>query len=293
MILIESDSSNPQISTSKILSAISEHASSTALILLPGIQYYSGQYFDIETITRHAHGQRIPIGWDCAHAAGNVDLKLHDWDVDFAAWCTYKYLNAGPGAIGAIFVNRRHSQVNMTAPYADERFRPRLAGWWGADKSTRFRMDNNFHPRSGAAGYQLSNPSALDLASLTASLQVFSSTSMSAVRAKSVQLTSYLEHLLLSDPSSAHYHLITPREPSARGAQISVKLDSDLLDSVMQHLERHGVVVDERKPDVIRVAPAPLYNTFLDCWTFVETFREAIEEALQKRKRKRDGLDQE
>lgn len=286
MICIEPDVRNAEISTSKILNTISQHASSTALILLPGIQYYTGQYFDIPTITAHAHAHSLPIGWDCAHAAGNVDLQLHAWDVDFAAWCTYKYLNAGPGAIGAIFVNRRHGLVDMDAASPSERFRPRLSGWWGADKATRFRMDNRFHPRPGAAGYQVSNPSALDLASLTASLQVFSQTSIAALRAKSLRLTAYLERLLLTpSPLSKHYHIITPPDPAARGAQLSVKLDSDLLDPVMQYLQREGVVVDERRPDVIRVAPAPLYNTFVDCWVFMQVFREAMAEGLKSRER--------
>ncbi|KAL9625754.1 MAG: hypothetical protein Q9160_000074 [Pyrenula sp. 1 TL-2023] len=284
MICIEPDAQSSQISTSKILDTISQHASSTALVLLPGIQYYTGQYFDIPTITAHAHAHSLPIGWDCAHAAGNVDLQLHAWDVDFAAWCTYKYLNAGPGAIGAIFVNRRHGLVDMDAASPADRFRPRLSGWWGADKTTRFRMDNNFHPRPGAAGYQVSNPSALDLTALIASLQVFSQTSIADLRAKSLKLTAYLERLLLApSPVSMRYHIITPQDPAARGAQLSVKIDSDLLDPVMKYLEREGVVVDERKPDVIRVAPAPSYNTFVDCWDFVQVFRRAIQEGLSGR----------
>ena len=143
MIVLGPDDSKQTISTERILSAISKHAASTALILLPGIQFYTGQYFDIEKITKHAHSHGIPIGWDCAHAAGNVDLKLHDWDVDFAAWCNYKYVNGGPGAIGAIFVHDKHGQVNMDAKEPAERFRPRWCGWWGADKASRFEMDNS------------------------------------------------------------------------------------------------------------------------------------------------------
>lgn len=302
MILIEpSDRSNPQLTTFQILSTISTHASSTTLVLLPGIQYYTGQYFDIPAITRHAHSHGIAIGWDCAHAAGNVDLRLHDWDVDFAAWCTYKYLNAGPGAIAGLFVHRRHGLVNMDASASPDpettnskssnnRFRPRLTGWWGAEKSTRFQMNNDiFHPRPGAAGYQLSNPSALDLTSLTASLQVFSLTTMPDLRAKSLRLTAYLERLLLSDPlySEGHYRIITPFDPAARGAQLSIRLDEGLLEGVMRWLEREGVVVDERKPDVVRVAPAPLFNTFVDCWGFVEVWRGAVGDAMRERERDR------
>ena len=143
MILIQPTTPEGSISTERILDTIDQYASEMALILLPGVQFYTGQYFDIETITRHARSKGILIGWDCAHAAGNVDLRLHDWDVDFAAWCTYKYLNCGPGAIAAIFVHDKHGKVDMQA---EESFRPRLCGWWGADKETRFQMVNSKCP---------------------------------------------------------------------------------------------------------------------------------------------------
>lgn len=140
MVLIEPDRAEGTISTEHVLETIDNHASETALILLPGIQFYTGQYFDMRTITKHAHSKGILIGWDCAHAAGNVDLKLHDWDVDFAVWCNYKYLNSGPGAIAAIFVHEKHGRVDLEA---EETYRPRLCGWWGADKETRFQMENS------------------------------------------------------------------------------------------------------------------------------------------------------
>lgn len=144
MILIEpEDPRNPLLSTEKIISVINAHAASTALILLPAIQYYTGQYFDIAKITAHAHSKNIAIGWDCAHAAGNVELKLHDWNVDFAAWCTYKYLNSGPGAMGALFVHERHGIVDTNTSLGGPGYRPRLSGWWGGDKDTRFEMDNS------------------------------------------------------------------------------------------------------------------------------------------------------
>lgn len=143
MIMIDPENSMCTLTTEQIVRTIEAHADDTALVLLPAVQFYTGQYLDIATITSHAHSRGIPIGWDCAHAAGNVELKLHDWDVDFAVWCNYKYLNSGPGAIGALFVHERHGRVEMDAPRREDRYRPRLCGWWGADKQTRFEMDNS------------------------------------------------------------------------------------------------------------------------------------------------------
>jgi len=284
MILAEPPSSSrPILSTSAILDLISTHATSTALILLPAVQFYTGQYFDIARITAHAHSHGIPIGWDCAHAVGNVDLKLHDWNVDFAAWCTYKYLNSGPGAIAGLFVHEKHGKVDMNNTH--EPFTPRLSGWWGADKDTRFQMTNEFVPRQGAAGFQLSNPSALDLAANTASLEIFHMTSMAALRQKSTALTTYLEILLLHYPAEQDdrpFEIISPSNPEERGAQLSIRLKHGLLDEVLKYLQEHGVVTDERKPDVIRVAPAPLYNSYVDVWVFVEVFFEGIKEAMAK-----------
>ncbi|EXJ81033.1 kynureninase 1 [Capronia epimyces CBS 606.96] len=280
MVLLEpADARFPTLPTEQILQTIDHHASELALILLPGIQFYTGQYFDIQTITAHAHSHGILIGWDCAHAAGNVDLKLHDWDVDFAAWCNYKYLNSGPGAMAGIFVNERFGNVDMESPA--EKFWPRLTGWWGDDKSSRFQMTNKFVPRPGAAGYQVSNPSALDLAAVVASLQVFNETSMEQLRERSVRLTLYLEQLLdaMALRKPGVFDIITPRNPRARGAQLSIRLAPGLLDTVLEHLEREGVVVDERKPDVIRVAPAPLYNSFTDVLRFSQILEAALEKA--------------
>ncbi|KAI9761798.1 MAG: Kynureninase (L-kynurenine hydrolase) [Candelina submexicana] len=304
MILIEPTSlDDATISTERICSVIDEHASTTALILLPGIQYYTGQYFDMAKITAHAHEREVLIGWDLAHAAGNVDVKLHDWNVDFAAWCNYKYVNSGPGAIGAIFVHERHGKVDMDKKDQGELgYTPRLSGWWGGDKSTRFRMENStlfvlrslpadhltvfpaFVPIPGAAGFQVSNPSALDLSAVIASLEIFNMTSMSAIRQKSVHLTGWLEYLLQTKQSSGPdqevlYNIITPSKPEERGGQLSVRLRAGLLDTVMKELEENGVVVDERKPDVVRVAPAPLYNTFVEVWEFAQIFCKACEVA--------------
>ncbi|KAH7393470.1 kynureninase [Cadophora sp. MPI-SDFR-AT-0126] len=284
LITIEAPSQpQPPLSTSHILSIIKEHGPTTAILLLPGIQYYTGQYLDIPTITDAAHEAGIFVIWDLAHAVGNVPLQLHDWNVDAAVWCSYKYLNAGPGAAGGLFVHENNSQV-ATRGSGKKVFTNRLSGWWGSDKSSRFAMDNKFVPIPGAAGFQLSNPSILDITSLTASLEVFAlAGGIGPLRAKSLQLTSHLETLLLNMPAYTknQFEIITPKEPEARGAQLSLKLQPGLLDKVMEGLEERGVVVDERRPDVIRVAPAPLYNTFRDCWDFVTAFGEALDDALK------------
>lgn len=282
MVMIEPPSfDNPIISTEQILSTIDQHAESTALLLLPGIQFYTGQYFDIKTITAYAQSKGILVCWDLAHAAGNVPLRLHDWNVDFAAWCNYKYLNSGPGAIAGLFVHERHGKAHdISSPS----FRNRLSGWWGSEKSSRFAMNNNFAPMAGAAGFQVSNPSALDITALGASLEVYEMTTMDALRKKSLQLTNYLEQLLLEGvPGEQLFGIITPSDPAQRGAQLSVRLESGLLDVVMEELERNGVVVDERRPDVIRVAPAPLYNSFTDVWEFVKVFKAALVVAKRAR----------
>ncbi|KAJ9607778.1 Kynureninase (L-kynurenine hydrolase) [Cladophialophora chaetospira] len=278
MILLEpADEKYPILPTKQILDTIDEHADELALILLPGIQFYTGQYFDIPLITKHAHSKGILIGWDLAHAAGNVDIQLHEWDVDFACWCTYKYLNAGPGAIGGIFVNEKYGRVEMDKE-TGQRYWPRLTGWWGDDKSGRFQMTNKFVPRPGAAGYQLSNPSALDITALIASLQVFDETSMRELRQRSLRLTAYLEKLLeeVAQRKPNQFDIITPRNPEERGAQLSIRLAPGLLDHVLEHLENNGVVIDERKPDVIRVAPAPLYNSFADVFRFGLVLEKAL-----------------
>jgi kynureninase len=283
---------------------ISQHAATTALVLLPGIQFYSGQFFDIELITRHCQSLDITVGWDLAHAVGNVPLKLHDWNVDFAAWCNYKYMNGGPGVIGGLFVHERHGKVEQVsttqtdstnggndAVSVDGRptynnqtrlvYKPRLSGWWGSDKSSRFRMENEFVPIDGASGFQLSNPSALDMTSVMASLDVFSMTTMDSLRQRSLRLTGYLEaRLLRYEGGEPPYTIITPANPAERGAQLSVLLKPGLLDNVLHYIEECGVVVDERKPDVLRIAPAPLYNSFHDIHRFIISFHEACRRAI-------------
>ena len=215
-----------------------------------------------------------------------MPLRLHDWDVDAAAWCSYKYLNSGPGSIGGLFVHERNSRV-PDAP-KEEEYGNRFAGWWGNPKPTRFAMATvpGFRPAPGAAGFQLSNPSILDTTSLCSSLEVFElAGGLGPIREKSLRITAFLEEILLDEAGilgadeRALFRVITPRDPAQRGAQLSLMLKDGLLAGVMRELEERGVVVDERKPDVIRVAPAPLYNTYGECVEFVVAFGEALKVA--------------
>jgi len=241
---------------------------SIALVLLPGVQYYSGEAFDIAAIARLAHAHGCVAGFDLAHAAGNLVLRLHDWDVDFAVWCTYKYLNSGPGSVGGCFVHERHGT---------RRDLPRLAGWWGHDKASRFRMEAGFRPIPGAEGWQLSNPPILSLAAIRASLDVFMEAGgMEPLREKSVRLTGYLEWLLGREVGDS-IEILTPRNPSRRGCQLSLRVKSKTPGrTVFERLEAAGVTDDWREPDVIRVAPVPLYNRYEEVWRFVEILREAL-----------------
>ncbi|KAL4895579.1 kynureninase 2 [Aspergillus ambiguus] len=279
MILIGPEKGEYEISTDKILSYIDQHAEDAALLLLPGIQYYTGQFFDIPKITAYAKARNLVVGWDLAHAYGNVELNLHDWDVDFAAWCTYKYGNAGPGAMAGLFVHEKHGHVDYSDGEDSPKFRHRLTGWYGGDRSVRFKMDNKFKPIPGAGGFQISNPSAIDLSSLCAALSVFDQTSVSELRKKSVKMTAYLEHLLLKDTTeeSRPFRIITPESPEARGAQLSLLLKPGLLQGVSERLQNAGVICDKREPGVVRVAPVPLYNTYSEVWAFVQEFRAALQ----------------
>ncbi|KAI9014146.1 pyridoxal phosphate-dependent transferase [Hyaloraphidium curvatum] len=251
-----------------IVSFLRAHGDSIALVLIGGVHYYSGQAFDMERITAAAHEMGCVVGFDLAHAVGNIELKLHDWDVDFACWCTYKYLNSGPGGIAGAFVHERHSGGR----------RPRLAGWWGHDKTTRFDMGADFSALPGAAGYQLSNPSVLATTSLLGSLNVFERTSMADLRAKSLLLTGYLELLIDEWTSPEDCVIITPREPSRRGCQISLKFLRRPVEPVFDALTAKGVVCDVRTPDVIRISPAPLYNRFADVFAFAVALRDVLAE---------------
>ncbi len=215
-------------------------------------------------IARLGHEKGCVVGFDLAHAAGNVPLALHDWDVDFAVWCTYKYLNSGPGSVAGCFVHARH---------AKDAALPRFTGWWGQDKAIRFEMGPDFRPIDGAEGWQISNPPILSLAAIRASLEVFREAGyMSPLREKSILLTGYLEWLLDEELAGA-VELITPRDASARGCQLSLNVLGGAGRALFEGLEAAGVTCDWRDPDVIRVAPTPLYNSFEDCHRFVETLK--------------------
>jgi kynureninase len=264
--LIELDADEPggALSMSAIERALAIHGRRIALVLLPGVQYLTGQAFDIRETTRLAHAQGCTIGFDCAHAAGNIDLHLHDDDCDFAAWCSYKYLNSGPGAVAGAFVHARHALARL----------PRFEGWWGRDQATRFEMRPEFDPTPGADGWQLSNPPILALAPLRVSLELFQRAGMQRLRAKSRRLTAYLAWLIETRLGDV-LEILTPREPERRGAQLSVRMRAgrDAGRSLFDHLVAHGVLGDWREPGVMRIAPAPLYNTFADCLRYAEAVK--------------------
>lgn len=254
--------------TEDILSAIENAGESLSLVLLGAVQYYTGQFFEIEPITAATHRVGAVAGFDLAHAAGNVPLNLHRDGVDFAVWCGYKYLNSGPGGIAGIFVHERHSK-NFTLP--------RFSGWWGHDEKKRFKMEKTYVPMTGADGWQLSNFPVLAGAAQLASLKVFDQAGMARLRKKSVALTGYLEFLLLcTDGYGEKFRLLTPDDPDQRGCQLSIEVFKNGIKCFRQ-LTREGVVADWRVPSVIRVAPVPLYNSFEDVFRFVGIFRKALE----------------
>jgi kynureninase len=244
---------------------IEREAESLALILLGGVNYATGQVFDMATITELGQRKGCLVGFDLAHAAGNIPLSLHDWGPDFAVWCSYKYLNGGPGCVAGCFVHERHAQAWDL---------PRFAGWWGHDEGTRFLMGPDFHPMRGAEGWQLSNPPILALAPLRASIEIFSEVGMERLRAKSVQLTGYLESLL-QQKAGSRFSVITPHDPERRGAQLSIRLPHGGR-ALCEGLGAQGVIGDWREPDTFRIAAVPLYNSFHDVYRFAEKFFAAL-----------------
>jgi len=248
-----------------ILATLEREGPSIALVMLGGVNYATGQAFDMDAIAKAAHRQGCAVGFDLAHAAGNIPLSMHDWNADFAVWCTYKYLNGGPGCVGGCFVHQRHARDTTL---------PRFAGWWGHDEQTRFRMGPDFHPMSGAEGWQLSNAPILSMAALRASLDIFSEAGMPALRAKSESLTGYME-FLLDRQASPKFSIITPRDPAQRGAQLSLRIAQNAR-GVCGRLGEQGVFCDFREPDILRAAPVPLYNSYADVYLFVEEFTTVI-----------------
>jgi len=248
-------------STNDILKIIEENGEEIALVMLPGIQYETGQLFDMEKITAAAHKKGCFVGWDLAHAIGNVELKLHDWEVDFACWCSYKYLNAGPGGIGGFFLHEKHA-------YNQEI--PRLGGWWAQNLSTRFQFQAPWDPIPGASGFRNSNPCVLAVVSLYSSLEIFVRAGMSKFRKKSLLLTGYLEILIKTLQDQGYFKIVTPTDPSQRGCQLSLRFNrTEDVKELEEKLRDEGVICDVRGVNM-RVAPIPLYNTFSEVRDFVD-----------------------
>ena len=245
-----------------ILAAIAEAGESLAVVMLGGVNYYTGQFFDLKRITDAAHRVGAYAGYDLAHAVGNLPLQLHDWHVDFACWCSYKYLNSGPGGVGGAFVHEHHGNNPKIF---------RLAGWWGNEEKTRFKMEKGYIPAKGAASWQMSNAPVFNMVAHRASLDIYDKAGITALREKSLRLTAYMEWLLLQI-THLPFTIITPSEPARRGCQLSM-LFADRGREVFDKLTAAGVVADWREPDVVRIAPVPLYNTFEDCYNLYEILK--------------------
>jgi kynureninase len=253
--------------TEDIISSINQNGNELALVVFGGVQYYTGQFFEISKITKAGHDAGAMVGFDLAHAAGNVELNLHKDDVDFAVWCSYKYLNSGPGAIAGAFVHERHSKNSDL---------PRFAGWWGHNEKERFQMKEGFQPMDGVDGWQLSNFPILQGAAHLASMEIFDQAGMKHLAAKSKTLTGYLEFLLNDiDPEKNYFKILTPSSPKERGCQLSIFMLQNGK-KVFQRLTKAGIIADWREPNVIRVAPVPLYNSFEDVFRFAEVFESAV-----------------
>ncbi len=261
LIELEGDPDTGLVGIEAIERALTEHGSRIALVMWPGVQYRTGEAFDLAAIAKLAHKHGCAVGFDLAHAAGNLSLALHDSGADFAVWCSYKYLNSGPGAVAGCFVHDRHARADV----------PRFAGWWGHDQTTRFKMGPEFVPTPGADGWQLSNPPILALAPLRASLDVFHRAGIKNLRVKSVQLTTYLESLIRTHLAGI-LETLTPAQSERRGCQLSLRVAGGRTRgrALFEHLVARGIIGDWREPDVIRVAPTPLYNRYIDAWKLVD-----------------------
>lgn len=281
MIFVEPRKGEYTLRTEDILDKIEAEGESIAVVCFSGVQYYTGQFFDIPAITKAGHEKGCYVGWDLAHAAGNVELHLHDWEVDFACWCSYKYMNSSAGGLASIFIHEKHKNKDL----------PKLEGWWGHKYSTRFQMNNEHDPIPGAYHYRISNTPGLLCAPIKASLEIFNKTSMPEIKAKSKLLTAYLEMRIqnkypkdpkhIADGTSTdwkhvHVDILTPADINRRGAQLSLSFSINIT-HVFEELEKRGVVCDERKPSVIRISPAPLYCSFED----VHRFMIYLDQALQ------------
>jgi kynureninase len=253
--------------TEDIMNTIREQGDRIATVFLGGVNYLTGEALDIPAITRAAHDAGATCGWDLAHAAGNIELRLHDWQVDYAAWCTYKYLNSGPGSVSGAFIHERHlGRTDL----------PRLEGWWGNREETRFRMDPIIDPAPTAAAWSLSCTPVLIMAPVLASLRIFDAHGMDVLRARSLRLTGYLFELLDHLAADTGAHAITPRDAAHHGAQVSIRVPTEPFALNERLFSEYQVLADARTPDVIRFAPAPLYNTYEDVWRGVNALKEAL-----------------
>jgi len=255
------------IADADIINGIKEAGDALALVLIGGVNYYTGQYFDLADITKAAHSVGAYCGFDLAHAVGNIPMKLHDWNTDFACWCSYKYLNSGPGAVGGAFVHERHGNDPTLF---------RLAGWWGNEEGTRFKMQKGFIPQKGAASWQMSNAPVFNMVAHSASLDLFEKAGIDNLRAKSIHMTGYME-FLLRQVTNLQFEIITPTEPDRRGAQLSLLFGPEGK-QVFETLTANGIVADWREPNVIRIAPVPMYNTYEDCYRFYETLVNVVQQ---------------
>ena len=251
-----------------ILEAIEQHSDTVALVIFSGVNYYTGQVFNMKSITESAHQVGAFAGFDLAHAAGNVELKLHDWNADFACWCSYKYLNSGPGGVSGVYISERHFNADL----------PRFEGWWGTNKQTRFKMEPVFEPIPTAEGWQLSNAPILSMAAHKASVDLFEEAGFYNLISKGQQLSDYLM-FVLDDINASQQHpvieIITPRSPEEKGCQVSILMlhrGKEIFDQLL----KEGVIADWREPNVIRVAPVPLYNTFEDIWRFGDIIKSIL-----------------
>lgn len=280
LVCMEAREGEHTLRTEDILQKIEEEGDSIAVVCFAGVQYYTGQFFDIPTITAAGHKKGCYVGWDLAHAAGNVEVKLHEWNVDFACWCTYKYMNCSAGSLAGFFIHEKHKHNDF----------PKLLGWWGHDMSSRFTMDNKMELSPGAYGYRISNPPGFLAAPIQASLEVFNKTSMKELTAKSLLLTGYLELLIdrkygrpegqatagnKEDGEHAFVEILTPHDPKQRGAQLSLAFSFDI-HRVFKEMSKRGVMCDKRLPRVIRIAPAPLYCSFQDVHRFMRYLEDSL-----------------
>ncbi|TDC83217.1 kynureninase [Micromonospora sp. KC606] len=255
--------------TRDVTDFLAAEGDTVALVLLGGVNYLTGELMDIPAVTAAGRAAGAVVGWDLAHAVGNVPLALHDWEVDFAAWCSYKYLNSGPGALAGVFVHQRHlGDPNL----------PRFEGWWSTEAATRFEMTPVSRPPATAEAWQISNPPIFAMGPVRTSLELFDSVGMPALRARSVRLTGYLQRLLDEVTAGRPLSVITPRDPDRRGCQLSVRAGAGSVAELTKRLRHeHGVVADAREPDIVRLAPVPLYSTYHDCWRAAEALAATVE----------------